>query len=194
MKLRPSLSITLLCSLALALAGCAHRPGPVTVGAPGASTAPLECIQPATPAQATERTPALPATPTEAVAMKRSGQRWPNCDIRRYYNRLVSAIPDANAHLAEEGKSAEERARAAFGIRHNARLTCRAMMQSDTEVAELRARDQQKYGNPDGPTFEHLVDKSRAKGMAPAAVFDEIVASSQRTDEAVNRECGIEKR
>ena len=43
------------------------------------------------------------------------------------------------------------------------------------------------------PTFESLVDKCRAGGMAPAAIFDEIVASSQRTDDGVNHECGIDK-
>ena len=68
------------------------------------------------------------------------------------------------------------------------------MMQSRDEVEKLRERDREKYGNPDGPTFEQLVEKNRRKGMTGDAPFEEIVASSQRTDEAVNRECGIQRR
>ncbi|MGC4122810.1 MAG: hypothetical protein QM765_51205 [Myxococcales bacterium] len=135
-----------------------------------------------------------PKTPAEAEQLKAGGAHWSDCQIRVYYNELVEQIPAADAALKAEGKSAKERARSASEIRHNARLTCRAMMASRDEVEKLRARDLEKYGNPDGPTFEQLVEKNRGKGMTGDAPFEEVVASSQRTDEAVNRECWIERR
>lgn len=135
----------------------------------------------------------MPANPEEARTLKQGGMHWSDCDIRVYYNVLVSKIPALEARLQAEGKSAEEQARAAFDIRHNARMTCRAMMDSELEVKVLRERDREKYGNPDGPTFEMLVKKDSARGLSPEASYTDIIRSSQHTDESVNRECGIER-
>ncbi len=169
------LSIALLW-LTVACAGQAAAPPPFT----------------STPSTAASADAAYPRTPAEAEEMKKAGRRWADCDIRIYYNRLVAEIPARDATLIQEGKSAEERAHAAYEARHNARITARAMMESAAEVEALRARDQEKYGNPDGPTFEQLVKKNRDKGLEGDAVFEAIIASSQRTDESVNEECGIE--
>lgn len=153
----------------------------------------------ATSAQATSATErasadsALPKTPAEALAMKKAGRQWEDCAIRVYYNELVSSIAANNQTLQSEGKSAEERAHAAYDIRHNARLTARAMMASDAAVQALRDRDQEKYGNPEGPTFDDLVKKNQSKGLAGNDVFEEIIKSSQRTDESVNKDCNIAK-
>lgn len=162
--------------LCLSIAGCAQgerKPAP-------AATAPAEGA-------------AHPTSPAAAAEMKQAGRHWSNCDIRLYYNRLISGIPAQDASLKQQGRSPEERARAAFDARHNARLTCRAMMSNQIEVDELRARDREKYGNPDGPAFEQLVEKNRRKGLQGDAVYDEIIASSQRTDEKVNQECGFHR-
>jgi hypothetical protein len=67
------------------------------------------------------------------------------------------------------------------------------MMASVAEVEDLRKRDQEKYGNPDGPTFEQLVEGAKKKGVVGEAIFEGIIASSQRTDEAVNAAFGIKK-
>ncbi|HEY3452311.1 MAG TPA: hypothetical protein VGK67_38560 [Myxococcales bacterium] len=162
------------------LAACAHSPGAASANGPAA--------------QAAEAQQVWPKTPAEAEQLKAAGSRWSDCEIRGYYNQLVAQIAASDAALKAAGKTAEERARTASEHRHNARLTCRAMMESRAEVEKLRARDQEKYGNPDGPTFDQLMEKNRAKGLAGDAPFEEIVASSQRTDEAVNRECGIRPR
>jgi PII-like signaling protein len=60
------------------------------------------------------------------------------------------------------------------------------MMSDPSEVEDLRKRDQEKYGNPDGPTFEWLVNQNQQKGLAGDAVYEAIVVSSQRTDKKVN--------
>ncbi len=152
-------------------------------------------LSPATPPPAEARhvaEKAYPKTPAEAVALKEAGSRWTNCEVRVYYNELVNGIAEVDAAMKQQGRSAEERAHAAFDIRHNARVTARAMMENEAEVALLRARDQEKYGNPDGPTFAYLVEKNRAGGAEGDAVYTAIIESSQRTDEKVNEECGIQ--
>jgi hypothetical protein len=134
-----------------------------------------------------------PTTLAQAESLRQSGVAWTNEEIRVHYNRVVSTIGPANEQWKREGMTAEERARRASAIRHEARLTCRAMMSSATEVELLRRRDQEKYGNPDGPTFEQLVESGRKKGLDGDALYESIVVSAQRTDEAVNAAFGIRR-
>ncbi len=107
-------------------------------------------------------------------------------EIRAHYLRLVAASGPAEAQWKQEGVAALERARRAFQMRHDARLTCRAMMSDPRAVEALQRRDQEKYGHPDGPTLDDLVEHERKKGLTGDAVFEAIVASAQRTDRAVN--------
>lgn len=134
---------------------------------------------------------AAPTTIAQAESLKQSGMAWSNEEIRVHYNRVVATIGSANEQWKREGIAAEDRARRASAIRHQARLTCRAMMSSAVEVDLLRRRDQEKYGNPDGPTFEQLVESGRKKGLAGDAVYEGIIESAQRTDQAVNAAFGI---
>jgi hypothetical protein len=150
---------------------------------------PMPSALPSTSASATAKT--NPTTIAEAAALKNSGASWTNEEIRIYYNQVVTTIGPANEKWKQEGLSAEERARRASEIRHNARLTCRAMMTSTEAVEDLRKRDHEKYGNPDGPTFEQLVESAKKKGASGDAVYDGIIASSQRTDEKTNAAYGI---
>lgn len=128
----------------------------------------------------------VPATIAQAEALKQSGTRWDNGEIRAVYLTLVRAIGPANQQWIAEGTSAEERAKRAFQMRHDARIVTRAMMSDPAEVALLEKRDQEKYGRPDGPTFEMLVQGERQKGKTGDAVYEAIVESAQRTDRAVN--------
>ncbi|PRQ03033.1 hypothetical protein ENSA5_19720 [Enhygromyxa salina] len=107
-------------------------------------------------------------------------------DVRAWYNAQVSTIPDQNQIWLLEGLSAEERAHRAYTIRHEARLEARAMMSSKLEVAQLRARDRAKYGDPDGPSFEYLVEKNRQQGLEGDAIYEAIIESAARTNEKVN--------
>jgi len=72
-------------------------------------------------------------------------------------------------------------------------MTCRAMMGSKFDVLKLQLRDLWKYGSINGPTFEKLVAKEqkRAKGDQ---VYENIIGSSQRTDEATNDKYGKNKK
>jgi hypothetical protein len=116
-----------------------------------------------------------------------------NEEIRQWYNDTVAKIPALNEQWIKEGVSIEERAKKAHEIRHNARLEARTMMQNKQEVAELQARDKEKYGNPDGPTFEYLVEKNRAKGFQGDAVYEDIIGSSNRTNKEYNEKYGVKK-
>ncbi|PRQ06872.1 hypothetical protein [Enhygromyxa salina] len=109
-----------------------------------------------------------------------------NEQVRDWYNAQVATIPEQNQAWLAEGLSAELRAQRAYAIRHDARIEARNKMSSEAEVEQLRARDQAKYGDPDGPTFEYLVDKNRGKGLEGDAIYEAIIESSARTDEQTN--------
>jgi hypothetical protein len=55
----------------------------------------------------------------------------------------------------------------------------------------LRARDQEKYGNPEGPTFEYLVEKGKKDGKADDAVYEGIIASASKTNPDINAALGL---
>lgn len=168
------LAAALFFALAVAL-GC-QGAGPAPAGA---SSAAVEKAYPTTIAQAEE--------------MKKAGASWTNEEIRIHYNKLVAAIAPADEQRKREGLALEERARRASQQRHDARLLSRAMMASSVEVELLRKRDQEKYGSPDGPTFDYLVESARKKGVSGDAVYEGILASAQRTDEATNAWFGVKK-
>ncbi len=134
---------------------------------------------------------AKPADVAEATALRASGVAWTDRQVRQFYLERVATIAGRDQQLRTEGASAEVRARAAYQARHDARMTARAMMQDQEAVKGLEARDRVKYSNPDGPTFEYLVERARAKGLVDDASFESIVESAQQTDEATNRSLGL---
>lgn len=109
-----------------------------------------------------------------------------NAEVRDWYNAQVATIPAQNQTWLAEGLSAELRAQQAYTVRHDARIEARNMMSNKAEVEQLRARDQVKYGDPDGPSFDYLVKKNRDKGLEGDAVYEAIIESSARTDEQTN--------
>jgi len=68
----------------------------------------------------------------------------------------IATIPQLNEQWNEQGISAQDRGERAWLIPHETRLEARLMMADANEVDLLRARDLNKYGNPDGPTFDFL--------------------------------------
>ncbi|MFM2056276.1 MAG: hypothetical protein RLY71_661 [Pseudomonadota bacterium] len=127
--------------------------------------------------QAQSTTPAVPQT---------------NAEIRQWYNDQVAVVPTLDLEWIAQGLSPEQRALKAYEIRHHARLQARAYMQDKVEVADLQARDMAKYGNPDGPTFEYLVQKNKEKGLIGAAVYEDIIGSANRTSAEYNAKFGIQ--
>lgn len=114
-----------------------------------------------------------------------------NAEIRSWYLAQVAHVPELNKQWLEQGLSARARAEAAWRIRHEARLQARAMMADPGEVELLRERDMAAYGNPDGPTFEFLVNQLQQAGLEGDAVYEAIIAGSYRTNIDVNRKLGL---
>lgn len=132
-----------------------------------------------------------PADEAEAERLKQQGTTWTNGQARQLYLERVATIAGEDARWRAEQVPAEERARRAYGVRRAARMTARAMMGDPAEVKLLQERDREKYGDPDGPTLEWLIERARAKGLAGDAVFESIVESAQRTDAGTNRSAGL---
>jgi len=116
-----------------------------------------------------------------------------NEEIRSWYLAGVSAIHPLNERWVREGASLEERARRSWRFRHDLRAAARELMQDPVEMEALRARDLQLYGNPDGPTFEQLVEEEKARGLTEAQAYERIVQGSQSTNPEVNRKVGPSK-
>jgi hypothetical protein len=134
---------------------------------------------------------ARPGSVAEATALKAAGATWTDRQVRQFYLERVAAIGPADADAVTRGDSVETRARTAFTSRHDARMIARAMMSDPAAVAALQSRDRAKYGDPDGPTFEYLVDRAAQKGLTGDAVFTSIIDSAQVTDAATNQSMGL---
>jgi hypothetical protein len=133
----------------------------------------------------------FPSSSAQVEVLRKGGVDWTNADIRAFYLRTVATVGPANEGWKREGLPTEERARRAFQMRHDARLLARAMMKQGAEIEALRQRDREKYGTPDGPAFDWLLEHNRKKGLAGDAAYEAIVESAQRTDGAVNEMFGL---
>jgi hypothetical protein len=133
----------------------------------------------------------FPDTPAQAASLQQSGVTWENGDIRAFYLARVGAIGPANEQWKRESVPAEERARRAYQMRRDARILARVMMKDRAQVEALRRRDQEKYGSPDGPALEWLIEKEKKKGLLGDAIWEAIVESAQRTNTAVNEMFGL---
>ncbi|CAA6809981.1 MAG: Unknown protein [uncultured Sulfurovum sp.] len=112
-----------------------------------------------------------------------------DCEVRKWYNYQVVAIPMIDKRWVEKGISLEVRATRAYSLRHNARMNARYMMKDKEAVKKLEERDTQKYGNPDGPTFLYLVKKMKKKGFNRDESYREIIKSASRTSPTYNGKC-----
>jgi hypothetical protein len=65
------------------------------------------------------------------------------------------------------------------------------MMADPTDVELLRARDMAVYGNPDGPTFEFLIEQGRQAGLEEHAIYEAIIDGAYRTNVDINRRFGL---
>ena len=116
-----------------------------------------------------------------------------NAEVRQWYNEKVAIIPKMNAQWERHGIDLESRAHNAHAIRHDARIGARSLMSDPLEVEQLRARDMAKYQNPDGPSFEYLVDKGIKNGATKEGALSSIIDSSNRTNAEYNKKFSVEK-
>jgi hypothetical protein len=110
-----------------------------------------------------------------------------NSEIRAWYQKRVAEISTLNQEWIAQGISLEERARRAWQIRHDARMEARSRMESAAEIEDLRERDRRLYGNPDGPTFNQLVQGSSQGGFQPDQIYERIIEGAQITNREVNK-------
>jgi hypothetical protein len=111
-----------------------------------------------------------------------------NEQVRAWYQHEVSKIAELNSKWTARGDAVEERARWVSKLRREARLQARAMMENSSEIEQLRARDLRIYGNPDGPTFEQLVDALRQNGWSGDEVYERIIQGAQTTNPDVDEQ------
>ncbi|MBE7448948.1 MAG: hypothetical protein HS111_08640 [Kofleriaceae bacterium] len=110
-----------------------------------------------------------------------------NAGVRDWYNGEVARIGAQNAAWKAAGVPLEARARRAYEVRHQARLKARQMMRRRDEVDRVEARDQVKYGDLDGPTFDQLLAESMGQGLTREQALERILGSSTQTSEEYNR-------
>jgi hypothetical protein len=110
-----------------------------------------------------------------------------NRDIRAWYGERVAEISKLNEEWISQGFGVAERAFRAWRIRHDARIQARSMMENPIEVEDLRERDRRLYGNPEGPTFDQLVQDGQTRGLEQDEVYDRIISGSQTTNRKVNK-------
>lgn len=109
-----------------------------------------------------------------------------NAQIRSWYLSEVSKIADLDEQSVHRGDALEQRARRAWQLRHDLRLKARGMMENPFDVEDVRERDRMKYSIPDGPTFEYLRDRARAKGLTDDEAYRSILIGAQSTSEEFN--------
>jgi hypothetical protein len=110
-----------------------------------------------------------------------------NSEIRAWYRERIAEIPKLNEEWIVQGVRLEERALRAWQIRHDARVQARSMMQNPVEIEDLRERDRRRYGNPDGPTFNQLIQENYQLGLQQDEVYARIISGSQATNREVNK-------
>lgn len=137
--------------------------------------------------------PAL-SSPKHLASLKTPSSNLANipktdCEIRLWYNFQVVAIGAINEKWAQDGIDLATRAYKAYEMRHEARVNARFMMQDKAAVKKLQARDMQKYGNPNGPTFTYLLKKNTDKGLTVEEAYQAVIESSSRTDRRYNADC-----
>jgi len=128
----------------------------------------------------------IPALPS---ADNLTGIPKTDCEIRLWYNYQIVAVGVINKKWVEDGIDLKTRAHKAYEMRHEARVNARFMMQDKGMVEKLQSRDMEKYGNPNGPSFEYLLKKNTDKGLSENEAYQSIIDSSSRTDKKYNADC-----
>jgi hypothetical protein len=110
-----------------------------------------------------------------------------NREIRAWYFGEVAKIRGLVEEWERRGDSLETRARQAWKRRHDLRLGAREMMEDPADIEAARRRDLEKYGNPDGPTFEYKLEQCRSQGLGDDEAYRRIIEDACRTNEEVNK-------
>jgi hypothetical protein len=110
-----------------------------------------------------------------------------NKQVRQWYAKQVDKIRLLNESWINDGIGIKQRAINAWQIRHDARLRARHLMANPREVELLRNRDLKLYGDPDGPTFEFLVERAINLGLSDDKIYEAIINDSYKTNPEVDK-------
>ncbi|WP_431982265.1 hypothetical protein [Streptomyces qinglanensis] len=127
-------------------------------------------------------------SPEKVVCMIRAetpGERAESREVRMRYHTLLGGMDRRECGMRAQGRSEEEIARELVRMRNEAKEITRAGMSAE-EVSRLEERNQEKYGNPLGPTADQLY----ARYGSWRAVSD----AATRSSRAVDSELGLEYR
>ena len=97
-----------------------------------------------------------------------------------------SPLQQCDAQWLAEGLSLEERARRGHAYRRRARFWARDQGVDAGDAAVLEVRDLEVHGNPEGPSFEELINRGLRKGKSLDAVYLGIIGSAQRSNAEVD--------
>lgn len=114
-----------------------------------------------------------------------------NIEIRRWYIEQALQILVLNEEWTTQDVPPVERARRAWQRRREICQKAREAMPDSRQVELLRRRNIQKYGDPEGPSFERLCEQTAEKGLTGNDIYEEIILSASRTDELVNVGLGL---
>ena len=103
-----------------------------------------------------------------------------NVEARKWYLEQEAKIPD----MIDSSLSLEEQAKQAFNLRNNFRTEARELMAD-------RATAESLYKTDPNWSWEKIVQKQVEKGLSGDDIYKEIIASSQRSREAVNKSLGV---
>lgn len=104
-----------------------------------------------------------------------------NIEARKWYLEQEAKIPD----LIDKNLSLEEQAKQAFNLRNQFRMEARELM-ADRALAESL------YKTDPNKSWEEMIQRQIDKGFTGDNIYKEIIASSQRSRETVNKSLGLE--
>ncbi|MFA1744136.1 hypothetical protein ACDQ58_03915, partial [Fusobacterium animalis] len=103
-----------------------------------------------------------------------------NVEARKWYLEQEAKIPD----MIDSSLSLEEQAKQAFNLRNKFRTEARELM-------AVRATAESLYKTDPNWSWEKIVQKQVEKGLSGDDIYKEIIASSQRSRDAVNKSLGV---
>lgn len=107
--------------------------------------------------------------------------------IRVWYRCVIESVyPQLRLWLTK--KSPKSVAYKACQYRERIRMHARTMMKNQTTLAATEAYERGAFGRLEGPTFEMLVDKARAKGYTGDGIYVSIIEGFRHFGKAFERE------
>ena len=103
-----------------------------------------------------------------------------NVEARKWYLEQEAKIPD----MIDSSLSLEEQAKQAFNLRNKFRTEARELMAD-------RATAESLYKTDPNWSWEKIFQKQVEKGLSGDDIYKEIIASSQRSRDAVNKSLGV---